>query len=472
MKKLTRKALCSLLVVLMCLTSVSIGGFSAAAIKVNGDTTYITQADLEDGYIELGSYPQTQVTDEAIIAALQGISPDTSSWTDYGYYIGDGNYGSMEKSDYMRYWDVTYEGVKYRGVYFSAYRPYRSCYKSLAVNSYQDDNGYTRNKIYWFKFEPLKWRVLDKEKGLIMCESLIDAQPFNNNVYVDENNSYYVNAAKTLYLNEYEMSYIREWLNVSFYNTAFSTLEKTAVGTTCFAYKERYLYDNVSLLGSADAQNSKYGFNSKASRQVKGTDYAKCQGLMVASVDSGNSKWLLFDAHDTGSATGLNIYEVLASGTVDWFPAYVTTYGIRPILTLKLHTHDYTYKEMVTRKATHTSVGEKIGQCVCGANKKVRIPKLAGHTYEVTASTPATCTEPATTTHTCACGDTYTEKVGDALGHSFSGSKCTACGYDRADDCSCSCHKSGLSKFFFSIMLFFQKLFGNNKVCDCGKSHY
>ena len=36
------------------------------------------------------------------------------------------------------------------------------------------------------------------------------------------------------------------------------------------------------------------------------------------------------------------------------------------------------------------------------------------------------------------------------------------------DDCECKCHTGN---FFFKIILFFQKLFGQNKVCVCGAKH-
>lgn len=38
-------------------------------------------------------------------------------------------------------------------------------------------------------------------------------------------------------------------------------------------------------------------------------------------------------------------------------------------------------------------------------------------------------------------------------------------------DCSCNCHKGGISGFFFKILNFFQKIFGKNKVCACGAKH-
>ncbi len=39
-------------------------------------------------------------------------------------------------------------------------------------------------------------------------------------------------------------------------------------------------------------------------------------------------------------------------------------------------------------------------------------------------------------------------------------------------ECSCDCHATGLTKLFFNIKLFFQKLFRLNSVCTCGERHY
>lgn len=39
------------------------------------------------------------------------------------------------------------------------------------------------------------------------------------------------------------------------------------------------------------------------------------------------------------------------------------------------------------------------------------------------------------------------------------------------EDCECKCHQGGIAGFFFKIVLFFQKLFGNNLECFCGKKH-
>ncbi|MBQ7308082.1 MAG: hypothetical protein IJW82_06115, partial [Clostridia bacterium] len=73
--------------------------------------------------IIFGSFPQTKVTITSVTIALTSnagtlpTSLNSYSWTDYGYYI-DGNVES-----YMWYIDLEYNANKYRGVYFTNYRP-------------------------------------------------------------------------------------------------------------------------------------------------------------------------------------------------------------------------------------------------------------------------------------------------------------------------------------------------------------
>ena len=84
---------------------------------------------------------------------------------------------------------------------------------------------------------------------------------------------------------------------------------------------------------------------------------------------------------------------------------------------------------------------------------------------------PATCTETGEKVKHCACGINVTDII-PATGHKFDGSACKTCDYDKADDCSCNCHKGGIAGFFFKIILFFQKIFKSNKECKCGIYHY
>ena len=80
------------------------------------------------------------------------------------------------------------------------------------------------------------------------------------------------------------------------------------------------------------------------------------------------------------------------------------------------------------------------------------------HSYTSTVTKAASCTEAGVRTYTCSCGDSYTEAI-PATGHDFDGTKCKNCSYDKADDCSCNCHKSGFMGFIWKIILFFNNLF-------------
>ncbi|MCR4615696.1 MAG: DUF6273 domain-containing protein [Clostridiales bacterium] len=248
-----------LLSVLMCLAMLAgvlaAGGtFAFAGDTYNvGDTLYY------------GSYPQTDVT-ATLGSTLNSIG---GTWTnaDYGTSVN------------MRYKDVNYNGEKYRGVIFDAYR---AIFGKGAGGGFQQDNGYIKGNIYWFKYEPLRWRVLDPSTGFILCDTAIDSQPFNYSS--SESGSYYAS--------NYAQSDIRAWLNADFYNTAFSEAEKSKIKTTALEntsafssdYDSASTNDKIFLLSWDEAKNSAYGFSSDPDtldvvKRIKGTDYAKSQGL-------------------------------------------------------------------------------------------------------------------------------------------------------------------------------------------------
>ena len=248
--------------------------------------------------VEFGSYPQSRVTDSSLVSALNGVS---KNWVSYGYYSGNNSTGSMTPGDWMKYADFTYNGTKYRAVTFSQYRPNMTSDSPSSSYTFQDSNGYTTNNIYYFKYEPLKWRVLDPSTGFVLCESIIDSQAYSNTIYeygTDENGTAHWNdAGHTHYANDYATSSIRAWLNDDFYNTAFSSSQKASIltseldnraySTSYSEYDSKTTYDKVFLLSYSEMQNTAYGFpahtDSSSARRAKGTDYAKCQGLWVNS---------------------------------------------------------------------------------------------------------------------------------------------------------------------------------------------
>ena len=340
MKGLT-KVLSIILALAITITALPLVGVN---LFVSAEAKTVSEYSVGD-IIEFGSYPQSEVTDTSLLSSLNSLS---LNWVSYDYYSGTGDCddGQMTSGDYMKYADVTYKGDKYRAIKFTGYRPYCTGYEN-ADGTYQDDNGYYTNTVYWFYFEPLQWRVIDPDEGFMMCESIIDSQPYNNTTYYN-GSANYQDTNCTNYANDYATSSIRDWLNDDFYNTAFTNTEKEKIlnlpqDNSCWnpnfpQYDSDTTYDKIFLLSYDEVKNSKYGFseseyNHDIARQVQGTDYAKAQGLYVHSSSGsayhGNSFWWL----RTPDYSSIYACAVAHDGFSDGDgKGYVTYYGVRPAL--------------------------------------------------------------------------------------------------------------------------------------------
>jgi hypothetical protein len=129
------------------------------------------------------------------------------------------------------------------------------------------------------------------------------------------------------------------------------------------------------------------------------------------------------------------------------------------------------------------------GLCnVCGFGEEIKPdtppqPEVHEHSYTATISKYPSCTEKGVKSYVCACGNSYNEDI-VAIGHKDADGNglCDVCGFgeeikpdipeDPSANCSCNCHKSGLSKILYKLILLFQKFFRQNQICSCGVSHY
>lgn len=311
MKKMFKRILSTLLVSVLLIGIAPMGGFGLAPKANAKDISSCKVGDI----IEFGSYPQSKITDSDLIAKIEAVGKSIS-WVDYNYYIGTGTSddGNMKPVDgMMLYKDIPYNGSKYRAVKINQYRPYRT--GNTSSETYQYDNGYNKGNIYYFKYEPLSWRILDPSEGYVMCNQIIDSQAYQNFIYYN-GSEYYNSEACENYASDWVTSSLRQWLNNSFYNTAFTAEEKEQIGTSHLenksiissAYNSADTYDKIFLISYYDAANSAYGFDSSsdandAARQLKGTDYAKCQGLYVSSSYDGPSWWRLRSPNNSYGAT-------------------------------------------------------------------------------------------------------------------------------------------------------------------------
>ena len=257
--------------------------------------------------IIFGSYPQSEVTNNTLKSILTNqagnlpISGNSYKWQSYGYY------SSGAAQNYMWYQDIVYEGEKYRGVYFTSYRPEYVGDSSSAEKSNQDNNGYNTNTVYWFKFEPIVWTVLTEDSGYaaIFCDMIIDAQAYQNDAEYSVMDGYNTSngTPSGTYANNYAYSTIRKWLNETFLNTAFTDLQQQIIATVEIdnstnsgaAYTYNNTLDKIFLLSYTEVNSAYFGFldisfTSDPMRCKKTTEYAQVQGAYtcVAGTYSGN----------------------------------------------------------------------------------------------------------------------------------------------------------------------------------------
>ena len=379
---------------------------------------------------QFGAYPQTRVTSAGTISALNERG-NSATWYSYRYSSGTGSYGSMQAGDWMQYCDVTYGTAKYRGVKFTNYRPSSTIQAATDANSGQDEQGYTTNTTYWFKWEPLYWRVLhpgNADKGfesLVVCEKVIDAQAFSNTVYfgkpVDQyghegDPNYFSDAAFQHYMADYSASSLRHWLINDFYNTAFSAEERQKIkyseieGEFYRYYGYDYhvpwdgrgrgdyiITDKVFALSYSQAKQYDYwgsgvNNNNAETRGALPTDYALCQGGLSVSSITGTTTWWL--------STGISETALYGAEVINRLNSYNVN-GVRPAFSFVddiiepsnnsaggngiyaddaelSHTWD---KGAVITAATCNAEGEKVFTCLnCGEVKTETIP-LADHDW-------------------------------------------------------------------------------------------
>ena len=389
MKRMLKRVFSVLLVAVLFIGIAPVGGIDLALKTSAKDISSYSVGDI----ITYGSYPQSKVMDSDLIAKIEAEG-EKYVWCDYNYYAGTGDFedGNMKPVEgMMLYKDIPYGGSKYRAVKINQYRPYYTGDTSSYTNTNQDDNGYYTGNVYYFKYEPLTWRVLDPGEGYVMCNKIIDSQAYQNFVYYN-GSKYYNSKGCTNYASDWVTSSLRQWLNNGFYNTAFSEEEKEQIGTSYLENKSTYsstydsadTYDKIFPISYYDAVNSAYGFNSSHSaydtaRQMEGTDYAKCQGLGVSSSYGGTSLWRMRSPSSSLYAAGVGSDGLAYSG-----------YGV-------------------------DGTG---GGVVPAFNFNPQSTICTNHTYTPVVTKP-TCTEQGYTTYTCTCGDSYVADYVDALGHEY-----------------------------------------------------
>ena len=265
-------------------------------IKSNADSGSKTIKDYSAGDTLLyGLYPQSMVFESALKNLLNDTAGDEAKWTQFNLYA------DASVSAKMFYCDIAIDDCKFRGVYFS-----EDINSSENCFYYQKENGFAADTVYWFRYEPICWRVLSPEKGLVFAENILDSCAFS--AYVKYAGGEYFGDSECTYLaNDYENSSLRQWLCDDFFNTAFSDEKQNAIDF----YSADGLEDKIFLLSLAEAKNNAFGFekninNECSLRKATGSEYSKLMGLSDNSGEDSLCWWLRTAGSDSSGACYIN----------------------------------------------------------------------------------------------------------------------------------------------------------------------
>ena len=200
-------------------------------IETEGELLNKTAPYCRDGNdILMGSIPQSEVKEEALLAELKAYEfniSDKFSFLDRMYTpISDTVPEGWTSVNNYWYKDVIHYGKQYRGVFIVRSRDGNySQQNSGYVPALGIVFGYGYNsedvKIHWFNYEPIRWRVLQEENGeaLLLSTTMLDIGAFGHNRWELSNVRYYLNS-------------MGDYSGKGLYDTLFSELQKSVIKTS------------------------------------------------------------------------------------------------------------------------------------------------------------------------------------------------------------------------------------------------
>lgn len=282
----------------------------------------------EYAMVEMGVYPQKELTGSALTADVMNASYDSKG-------------------------NASVNGVKI---------------KRLSKEEVTEEIGYVFSEDWkdsqykYFKYEPIQWRVLnyDGKELLLLSEKILDYQSYNNKQ-----------------LASWDDSALKKWLNTDFVNQAFEQKEQSKlVGNTD---------EKVSLLTVNDVVKTEYGFPesktvSAPSRKATATGYAAKRGIYIETETFGrkNSAWYLKDFISEGAifyANSVDPFGQIEESKWPWSNNPFNAAGVRPVIrvavdipmTNSIYLSSRFMNMQATQKQKIKLVSPVVGDCIIKA---------------------------------------------------------------------------------------------------------
>ena len=231
-------------------------------------------------YLSFGTYPQTEIVSQAPFDAV-----DAYAVREGDYEINASLFAALENGVWQND-ETTIEGVRYRR---------RSRPAQNEPNHYREPDG---GRFHYFRFDPIRWRVLRRENGnlFLLSERSLDCRIFHDN-------HRHVN---------WETSYLREWMNGEFPETAFSEAERKQLRALRIENGNNVMFDSRSGEDTVDLVTipadedvfysekavkngfSPFSYENDAARQITSTMYSKFMGTWWSPESAGNGTCFWF----------------------------------------------------------------------------------------------------------------------------------------------------------------------------------
>lgn len=322
--------------------------------RIVEDSSMIAYQKVTWDCVWFGSYPQTEIVDKAETCGTYS-NEDWGSSTDYE--VNASVYSALQNATgWNNNGDITLNGTRYRRIK-EADATYGIIESSIRYD-WPDFDTY-----HYFRYEPVKWRVLDKDgsTALLLADKALDCQKY---YIVDEPVTWATSTIRS-WLNGYGAASNDkgvDYSNKNFIDAAFTSAQQGGILTSDLTNADGIVNeteggndtsDKLFFLSETDvytdAANS-YGFvysenTNDEARRCKSSTYAKAMGAYVSDDPSyaGNCDWWL----RTPAYYMSDVVGVSEQGYVDQdygFDVYYADSGVRPALKLNLASSDlYSY---------------------------------------------------------------------------------------------------------------------------------
>lgn len=274
------------------------------------------------GCVWFGAYPQSEVTSGDIYNKLK----NATGWDENNDIVIDGNKYRRLKGE-----DATYYNT------------------SSSMFDYNWNNDYS--SYHYFKYEPVKWRVLGKDDNqiLLLADQVLDNQKYNQNQVVfmtweESSIRSWLNGNSAWY-NQSRIDYTKQnFINDAFLEEEQKAIPKTSVITNGVSGEKKTL-DKIFLLSESEVYTEmakKYGFVSESTiydeaRMCKCSTYSWAMG--INKVDTNVAWWLRSTSSYNYSPYIAHAVEnngSVVGGGSGYNVNYDAGLGIRPALHLNL----------------------------------------------------------------------------------------------------------------------------------------